>query len=341
MMRFNPHVPINEKIVGQDHPVFIIAEAGVNHFGRLELAEHLVDMAVLAGADAVKFQIFKTENLISSAAPDWIQRMKSKELPFEAFRRLQAYCGEKNMCFLATAHDEESLDFLASMSPPAFKVGSGEIANPMFLKKIAGQKRPVFLSTGMHTLQDIQNSLKAFTAAGNPDCILLHCNTAYPPVPDDINLLAMQTMAERFSCPVGYSDHNVGNEIALAAVALGAKAIEKHIALDKNAPGSQDCPVSCDQRDLINLVNGIRKVEMALGSPEKKPSAVENKSREWAGKSIVAAQDILSGQAITQDVLTFKRPGTGISPENLTQVLGKKASRKIPKDRLLSYSDLH
>ncbi|MCF8106056.1 MAG: N-acetylneuraminate synthase family protein [Desulfohalobiaceae bacterium] len=339
-MQFNEYVPIAGRIVGPKHPVFIIAEAGVNHFGRMELAEHLIDMAVLAGADAVKFQIFKTKNLISGAAPDWIQRMKSKELPYQGFARLQRYCQQKNIVFLATAHDEESLDFLASLKPAAYKIGSGEIANPLFLQKIAAKQKPVILSTGMYTLEDVHKALDIFSRAENQDLILLHCNTAYPPQPDEINLRAIETMSGEFACPIGYSDHNRGNDIALAAVALGARVIEKHIALSRNAPGSQDCPVSCDQKGLIELVNSIRRLEMALGSPEKKPSAAERKSRQWAGKSIVAGTDIKAGQIIGREMLVFKRPGTGISPEQLSLVLGRKAAKMIPDDSLIRFQDL-
>ncbi|MCF8037720.1 MAG: N-acetylneuraminate synthase family protein [Desulfohalobiaceae bacterium] len=335
-MPFHKEVCIEDNVVGPGHPVFIIAEAGVNHFGRIELAEHLIDIAVLAGADAVKFQIFKTENLISSAAPDWIRRMKSKELPYQDFARLQKYCLQKNIIFLATAHDEESFDFLVTLEPKAFKIGSGEIANPLFLQKIAVEQKPVILSTGMYTLDDVHRALDIFSRAENEDLILLHCNTAYPPQPDEINLRAIEAMSGEFACPIGYSDHNVGIDITLAAVAIGARVIEKHIALDRNAPGSQDCPVSCDQKGLVDLVNGIRRVEMALGSYEKKPSKAEQKSRDWARKSIVAGTDILEGQTIQEDMLVFKRPGTGISPELLSTVVGKKARRRIDRDTLLS-----
>lgn len=336
----NRVVKIGDRKIGPNMPVFVIAEAGVNHFGNIEIAKHLIDMAVLARVDAVKFQIFKTENLISSIAPDWIDRLKPKELPFDAFLRLRNYCAKKGIMFLATAHDEESLDFLQTLDPPAFKVGSGEVSNRSYISKIAGMHKPVILSTGMYTVQDIQTVHSIFSKANNKDLILLHCTTCYPPVPEDINLRAINSIQKKFACPVGYSDHSIGVDVVLAAVAIGACVIEKHIAVSKNMPGSQDCPVSCDERDLVEMVNSIRKLEKALGTGEKAPSARELQSRNWARKSVVAKVAIRKGTIITADMLTLKRPGTGMEPGMINTVIGKKASRNIAVDALISTDDL-
>ena len=338
--RLSSVVQIGNRHVSSGNPVFVIAEAGVNHFGNIEIAKHLVDMAVIARADAVKFQIFKTENLVSSVAPDWIERLKPKELPYDAFKYLKEYCEKKGIMFLATAHDDESLDFYSSLNPIAYKIGSGEVSNTPYLRKIAKKKKPVILSTGMYDMDDVREAVNIFLDEGNTNLVLLHCITCYPPVPEDINLRAINTLQKEFRCPVGYSDHTIGNDMVLAAVALGASVVEKHIAVSKNAPGSQDCPVSCDEKDLIEMVNSIRKIEKALGSGIKKPSERELKSKEWARKSVVAKVNIKKGDVITEGMLTLKRPGTGISPEDISKVIGRRAKRNIKINNLIQFDDL-
>ena len=333
-------VYIEERPVGTGFPVFVIAEAGVNHFGNIEIARHLVDMSVMARADAVKFQIFKTENLNSSETTECINRLKPKELPFKSFERLKEYCRQKKMMFLATAHDEESLEFYSTLNPPAFKIGSGEVSNPDFLRRVARYQKPVILSTGMYDIEDVFNAVDIFLSEGNREIILLHCVTCYPALPEDINLRAIHMLQKEFDCPVGYSDHSIGNDIALAAVALGASIIEKHIAVSKNAPGSQDCPVSCDKSDLIELVNSTRKIEVALGSDEKKPSEREALSKLWARKSIVARVDILEGESINREMLCMKRPGSGLAPTDISKVIGSRATRNIKADTLISLDDI-
>lgn len=338
--KLGDNVRIEERVVGSGNPVFVIAEAGVNHFGNIEIAKHLIDMAVIARADAVKFQIFKTENLVSSVAPDWIERLKPKELPYDAFKYLKEYCEQKGIMFLATAHDDESLDFYDSLNPLAYKIGSGEVSNTPYLRKIAKKKKPVILSTGMYDMDDVRDAVNIFLDEGNTNFVLLHCITCYPPVPEDINLKVINTLQKEFKCPVGYSDHTIGNDMVLAAVAVGASVIEKHIAVSKNAPNSQDCPVSCDERDLIEMVNSIRKIEKALGTGIKTPSEKELKSKDWARKSVVAKVDIKKGDVITEDMLILKRPGTGISPKDISKVIGRRTKRNIKIDSLLQFDDL-
>jgi N,N'-diacetyllegionaminate synthase len=340
MKNFDNPVSIGKRKVGSGYPTFIIAEAGVNHFGNIEIARHLIDMAVIARADAVKFQIFKTRNLISKVAPDWIDRMQSKELPYAAFSELSHYCQEKGIAFLATAHDEESLEFLKTLDPPAYKIGSGELSNLGFLTKIAKCQKPVVLSTGMYDMEDVREAVEIFVKDENRQLVLLHCTTCYPPMPGEINLRAIHSLEQEFGCPVGYSDHSFGTDIVMAAVALGASVIEKHIAVSKHVPNSQDCPVSCDAKDLIEMTDGIRKIEMALGSGEKKPSDREMQSRNWARKSIVAREDIKMGETIREHMLIMKRPGTGLSPKQLSLVVGYKAKRDIRKDSLIMTADL-
>lgn len=333
-------VMIKDRVIGSGNPVFVIAEAGINHFGNIEIAKHLVDIAVIARADAVKFQIFKTENLVSSVAPDWIERLKPKELPYDAFKHLKEYCEQKGIMFLATAHDDESLDFYNSLKPVAYKIGSGEVSNIPYLTKVARQKKPVILSTGMYNMDDVKEAVNVFLNEDNNDIILLHCITCYPPLPEDINLTVINTLQQEFKCPVGYSDHSIGYDIVLAAVAIGASVIEKHIAVSKNTPGSQDSTVSCDERDLIEMVNSIRKIEKALGTGIKTPSERELKSKDWARKSIFAKVDIKKGDVITEDMLILKRPGIGISPKDISKVIGLKAKKDIKIDSLIRFEDL-
>lgn len=340
MEKLKKVVEIDRKRIASGSPVFVIAEAGVNHFGNIEIAKHLIDMAVIARADAVKFQIFKTENLVSSVAPDWIERLKPKELPYPAFKILKDYCEKKSIIFLATAHDDESFDFLKTLNPPAYKIGSGEVSNVEYLKKIARQKKTVILSTGMHDIDDVREAVGIFLSEGNDNLAILHCVTCYPPAPEDINVKAIHTLQKEFQCPVGYSDHTMGNDIVLAAVAIGASIIEKHIAVSKNAPGSQDCLVSCEEKDLIELVNSIRKIEKAMGTGEKIPSDRELKSKEWARKSIVAKRDICKGETITGDMLILKRPGNGMSPRKIPDIVGRRAKNDIKADTLLCCDDI-
>jgi len=341
MKTLSTSVRLGSRIVGPGQPAFIIAEIGVNHFGNIELARHLIDMAVMARVDAVKFQIFKTENLVSSYEKEWFTRLKIKELPFEAFRDLKEYCSTKGILFFATAHDEESLFFLDTLDPPFYKIGSGEIQNLEYLKTIAARKKPVILSTGMYSMEDVEQAVETFLSAGNSQLILLHCVTCYPTMPEEVNLKAMSTLREKFGCPVGYSDHTIGYDIVLAAVSLGADVIEKHITINTQALGSQDSLVSVEEKELIRMVNSIRRIEAAMGTGIKQPVDREKASLTWARKSIVAAVDIAKGKIITRELLSFKRPGTGIPPEQIKQLLGKRAQRDIRKDSLITEQDIN
>ena len=231
------------KDIGAGAKVFIIAEAGVAHFGDVNKAYKLIDLAAEAHVDAVKFQIFKTDNLVSASSDEWKNRLRPKELDYKIFVELKKYCKTKNVLFLATAHDEESLDFLTTLDVPAFKIGSGELQNIPFIDKIARKKRPVFLSTGMYTDDDINLVLKVFEDAKNPDVCVLHCITAYPTPPEHVNLKALQRIARQHHVMTGYSDHTEGFHFPLASVALGAKVIEKHITLDFDVPNAQDWKV--------------------------------------------------------------------------------------------------
>jgi N,N'-diacetyllegionaminate synthase len=329
--------------------VFIIAEAGVNHNGSLVLAKQLIDKAVEAGADSVKFQTFKAEEVISQFAPkaeyqkkatnpveSQLEMVKKLELSFADFEELYSYCEKKGIMFLSTPFDLESARFLKKLGLEIFKIPSGEITNYLLLKEIGSYKKEVILSSGMADLGEIEDALDVLIKAGSTreKITILHCNTDYPTPYEDVNLQAMITICKAFQVNVGYSDHTTGIIIPVAAVALGAQVIEKHFTLDKNLPGP-DHKASLEPDELKAMVKAIRNVERALGTGIKKPSKSELKNLPIARKSIVAKQPIRQGEVFNENNLTVKRPGTGISPMRWHEVLGKKAQRDYEKDELI------
>lgn len=323
--------------------VFIIAEVGVNHNGSIELAKKLIDIAFDAGCDAVKFQTFKGENLVSKNAQkadyqkqttdvneSQLEMLKKLELSPDEFQELKKYCDKKKIMFLSTAFDIESAEFLNPLIP-IFKIPSGEVTNLPLLRKINSFKKPVILSTGMMTLEEIKASLNELK-----DCkvSLLHCTTEYPCPFEDVNLKAMQTMEKEFGLEVGYSDHTQGIEIPVAAVAMGAKIIEKHFTVDKNLKGP-DHLASLEPQELRDMVKSIRNTEKALGSSNKQPSESEIKNIVVARKSIVAKCDIKRGETFTEQNLTTKRPATGISPMMWDKIIGTTANKDYNEDDLI------
>jgi N-acetylneuraminate synthase/N,N'-diacetyllegionaminate synthase len=340
MMKLKKTFFVGERKIGKNAPVFIIAEAGVAHFGSLEKAFQLVDLARSANADAIKFQMFETDELISSVSSDWKERYQSKYLSVEDFKKIKGYCDEKGIIFFATAHDETSLQNLVQLETPVFKIGSGEVKNWPFLRKIASLHKPVILSTGMYAMEDIRFALQLFSEEKNDEIAVLHCTTAYPTPPEYVNLKAIQTIRKEFDCIVGYSDHTEGYHFPVAAVALGAQIIEKHITLEFNIPNAQDWKVSCGPNNLSHMVNQIRDIDCGLGDGVKYPSDIEIKNMQWGRKSIVAACQITAGEFITPEKIKTKRPGTGIPPEDLGELIGKKAKRFIKIDALIDWEDV-
>jgi len=338
--KFSNVFSIQGRQVGKGCSVFIIAEAGVAHFGSLDKARRLVDLAVEAKADAVKFQVFKASELISSESREWVHRLRSRELPYEAFGDIQRYCHEKRIIFFATAHDEPSLEVLDTLDVPVYKIGSGEVDNWAFIEKVASRKKPVILSTGLYTLEQVGTALDRIAKVGNPDVSVLHCVTDYPTVPAEVNLRAMDTIRETYSVITGYSDHTKGFHFPLAAVARGASIIEKHITLDFDVPNAQDWKVSCGPEDFPVMVRQIRDIEVGLGSGVKRPGEAELSNVSWARKSLVAAVDISEGETITPDKLSIKRPGIGIVPTDVEKVVGKKAKVKIKANTLIKWGQL-
>lgn len=326
---------------------FIIAEAGVNHNGSFELAKQLVDKAVWAGADCIKFQTFNSKNLVSKNAQkaeyqkkstdsseSQLEMLKKLELSKEEFIELRDYCNQKGIMFLSTPFDLESIDFLASIGVKTWKVPSGEITNYPFLRAIGNRKESVIMSTGMCTLDEVRDAIEVLKTFGTSDITLLHCTTEYPAPYDSVNLKAMLTLQNEFAFKVGYSDHTNGIEIPVAAVAMGATVIEKHFTLDKNMEGP-DHKASLEPNELKQMVQSIKNVDAALGDGAKQPSDVEKKNIAIARKSIVAACDIKKGEMFTEENLTAKRPGNGISPMNWAEVLGKIAKRDFSEDELI------
>lgn len=323
---------------------FIIAEAGVNHNGSLKLAKQLVDVAVKAQADAVKFQTFKTENEISKIAQkaqyqkettdsneSQYDMVKKLELPFEDFKILQNYCKQKGIMFLSTPFELESVKFLESLNLDYMKIPSSEITNLPFLREIASHGGKVILSTGMSTLKEVEEAINVLKGC---EISLLHCTTEYPCPYQDVNLKVIQTMKERFKLPVGYSDHTQGIEIAIAAAATGAEIIEKHFTLDKDMPGP-DHKASLSPEELTQMVKSIRNLEKAVGDGIKKPSPSEIKNMEIARKSIVAKCDIKKGEMFSEKNLTTKRPGSGISPMKWDEIIGQIAQKEYKEDDLI------
>lgn len=341
------NIKIQGKNIGVNEPVFVIAEAGVNHNGNVILAKKLIDAAASAGADAVKFQTFIAEEVVSINAPkaeyqklttdtseSQFDMIKKLELSQEDHQILIEYAGHKNLTFISTPFDEKSVDLLMRLGVPLIKIGSGEITNYPFLKYIAKKDIPIILSTGMSTLEEVAEAVSVIESAGCEDLILLHCTSNYPARIDDCNLLVMKTMEEAFKLPVGYSDHTPGIAIPIAAAALGACVIEKHFTLDRNLPGP-DHKASLEPDEFEEMVKSIRKVERALGSPVKAPVEAELEVRNIARRSIVAKVDIPKGTVISADMLAFKRPGIGLPPKNANLLIGKTVKRIIYKDEII------
>lgn len=327
----------------------IIAEAGVNHNGNMRLARRLVDAAAEAGADLVKFQTFNAERLATKNAPKAEYQTRTTDeaqtqfsmlsklaLSAKMHENLIAQCDSRNIGFFSTGFDVESLNYLASLGIERFKVPSGEITNLPYLRHVGAFGRLVILSTGMATLGEIEAALEVLEKAGTPrkKIIVLHCNTEYPTPMQDVNLRAMLNIRDAFDVAIGYSDHTLGIEVPIAAVALGATVIEKHLTLDRNLPGP-DHKASLEPEEFAAMVSAIRNIEHAMGDGIKRPSLSEEKNKPIARKSLVAAKPIFAGEHFTVENVTAKRPGTGISPMRWDEVIGRVATRDFAENDLI------
>jgi len=340
-------IVISGRRIGPGQPCFVIAEAGVNHNGSLELARRLVEAAAEAGADAVKFQTFRAERLAAPSAPkaayqrsstdpgqSQLDMLRALELSSEDHVALAALCREKGLTFLSSPFDFESADFLEQLGVPAFKVASGELTNLPLLRHLAAKGRPLIVSTGMASLGEVEAALRVIERAGDPAVVLLHCTSCYPAEPAEANLRAMATLSLAFGRPVGYSDHTLGLAVPLAAAALGAAVIEKHFTLDRSLEGP-DHRASAEPGELADLVRGVRQIEAALGHGRKEPNPAEAETARAARRSLVAAVDLKAGQTLVAEAIALLRPGTGLPPELIGFLVGRRVKRDIPAGTLL------
>ena len=341
-------VKIGDRWVGDGEPCFVIAEAGANHDRKLDQAKQLIDVAVQAGADAVKFQVYSAETLYSSKTPQFsylkeleadkstYEILRENELPREWLGELAQYCQTKGIIFLATPFDREAVDQLYAVDVPAYKWASFEIVDLPLLKYAAGKGKPLLLSTGMCNLADIQEAIDTARSAGNEDIVLLQCTSLYPTQPNQVNLRMMDTMRNAFHLPVGLSDHTMGISVPIAAVARGACVIEKHCTLSRKLKGP-DHPFALEPDELKQMVEAIREIEASLGSSIKQMIPDEEEMARLARRSIIARVDIPKGTKLTEDMLIIKRPGYGIQPRFLDIIIGRGAKRDIEKDDIITW----
>jgi len=343
---------IENKKIGENSPIFLIAEAGVNHNGKLSIAKKLVDIASDAKVDAIKFQTFKAEKLMlettskadyqkkqSNDTENFYQMIKKYELSKEEFYELNDYCEEKKIIFLSTPFDDVSVEWLDEIGVSAFKIGSGDMNNLPLLELICSKGKPILLSSGMATLEELKESVNFLKSNGVKKIVIFQCTTNYPASYEEVNLNVINTFLREFpDLIIGFSDHTLGIESSIGAAAKGVKVIEKHFTLDKNMDGP-DHQASMDPKDLKNWVRSIRNLENALGSYEKIPSRNELEIAKIARKSIVSIRDINKGQILTEKDISIKRPGIGIPPKYYMEIIGKKVNKSIPKDSILKWED--
>lgn len=338
-------IKIGNRFIGHEEPTFIIAEAGANHNRNFEMAKKLIDVAADAKADAVKFQTYSAETLYSKKTPEFsflkgqsaYDLIKSIELPRDWQLKLAEYADKKGIIFLSTPFDYAAVDELDEIGVQAFKFASFEIVDLEFLKYAASKQRPMIISTGMSSLGDIEDAVNAIRSTGNSDIVLMHCNSLYPTPPEVVNLRAIETMREAFKLPIGFSDHTLGIHISLAAAAMGACVIEKHITLDRSLPGP-DHPFAIEPDELNELVSDIRAIDTAKGDGIKQRSLLEDAEvYQKARRSIIAKGDIPNGTKITRDMLVVKRPGYGIAPKFINIVVGRTARVDIKEDEWLTW----
>lgn len=346
-------VSINNRLIGTGQPCFIIAEAGVNHNGDMHIARCLINAAAEAGADAIKFQSFITEEIIINSAPKADYQVKTtgdsgsqfrmlKELELSADEQvmLKSYCEEKNIIYLCTPYENKSIDMLDNMGVAAFKIASTDTTNIPFLRYIARKGRPVLLSTGMSSLGEVEQAMRTLRAGGlDNKIIILHCTSEYPAPINEVNLRVILSMREAFGCPVGFSDHTSGVSVSSWAVAVGACVIEKHFTLDRNMIGP-DHQASIEPKDLSILVKNVRNLEVAMGDGIKKVMPSELHNKPFMQKSLVARRNISAKKIITADDLICKRPGSGLTPSWFDRVVGRRTTKDIPKDEVLTLASI-
>jgi len=344
-------IKIGDKLVGEGEPVFVVAEAGSNHDGKLTQAKKLVDVAANAGADAVKFQTFSADKIVAKTGPKagYMKKVSEKESVYEIFKRIEfprkwhreiaEHAGKKGLIFLSSPFDEEAVDLLDELDVPAFKVASGELTNLPLIGYMARKGKPLIVSTGAATMDEVGKAVSVIKRAGNKKIVLLHCVANYPASPEDANLLAMGALKQKFKLPVGYSDHTLGIAAPLAATALGAVMIEKHFTLSRKLSGP-DHFYAIEPNELKTMVDGIRAVEKMRGAPTKKPVKAELEIRKLARRSIFAKVDIPAGTVIRKEMLVTLRPAIGLEPKYLESIVGKKAKRAIKQYEAVTWGKI-
>lgn len=346
-------ISIGEHEIGSEQPPFLIAEAGINHNGKTDIAKKLIDKASEAGADAVKFQSWSTGRFVAkgdfsaqhieddgvSSEGTMYSLIETTELSQKQHEELKKYAEEREIMFLSTPYDRGSADLLDELGVEAFKIGSGDLNNLPLLSYVAEKGKPMIVSTGMGTLGEVEEALKTIKETGNEKVILLQCTSVYPPKLENVNLRVMDTYRKAFDVEVGYSDHTKGIAVPLAAVSRGASVIEKHFTLDRSMAGP-DQKGSAEPDEFEQLVNRARDARLALGSPVKAPSPQEEETKESFRRSLVAAKEIEKGQTIVREDIALKRPGTGLSPKMLEFVIGREAKNSLERDELISEFDI-
>ena len=346
-------ITIGNKLIGSNRPVFVIAEAGVNHNGDIDLAKELISEAKNAGADCIKFQSFKADRVVLDNAPkaqyqkkttnpaeSQLKMLKKLELSEEAHKILFDYCQEIDIMFLSTPYNKKDADLLHQLNVQAYKLSSLHIAEPAFVEYVASKEKPILMSTGMATLSEVDEAVRVVRSICKDDqFVLLQCTTNYPSLPEHANIKSMNTMKQAFNLHVGYSDHTQSFTACIVAVALGAKVIEKHFTLDKNLDGP-DHSSSESPETFKQLVNIIREAEKTLGSGRKEPVSIELQNAKGIRRSIVAAKNLCKGDVLTKSCVEFKRPANGISPSFLNQILGQRVRNDINENSYIKWSDL-
>jgi sialic acid synthase SpsE len=345
-------IKIADKIIGDDYPCFTIAEAGANHEGEIKKAFKLIDEAKRSGVDAIKFQTYTAEKLTTRTAPKYWDDGIKNETQFDVFNKLDKltnedwkkifdYAGEKKIICFSTPFDESAVDLLDSFDVPAFKIASADITHIPLIKKIASKRKPIFLSTGMASIAETHEAVSAIESEGNNQIVIMHCITSYPTKPEDANLEMISLLKEEFpNHVIGYSDHTLGTDIAVFSTFYGSKCIEKHFTHDKNLSTSRDHRLSLNADDFKELIGKLKLAKMAHGSKVRNNFSAEVESIKYARRSIVSSTKITRGTKITRDLLEIKRPGTGIQPKFLEQVIGKIASCDIEEDIPITWNDL-
>ncbi len=338
--RFAAEFAVGNRRIGGDAPVFVIAEAGVAHFGDFDMARQLLRLSVEAGADAFKLQVFDVDQLFAERSSEWRDRLRPRTLERPQVEQLRDECRAAGLAFILTAHDESKISWLVELDVDAVKIGSGERNNTGFIRRLGALGKPVLLSTGMYSPADVEEALDALAEGGCGEVGLLHCVSSYPTPEEQVNLRAMEHLAELFPGPVGYSDHTPDDLALLGAVAAGARILERHITVLRDVPNAQDWKVSSGPEDFPQTVARIRRIEAMLGHGRKTPADCEQGAMTWALKSLVARRPLEAGHRLTENDLAAKRPGDGIAPNRLEEVLGRCLRRSVALDEPIRWDDL-